>query len=115
MKFVHCLCPCGHDVYIKSSTHLCSQQAPLAVQTSTLSFTACTIAGDVFMQMNLVDDVVLVSTEEAEAQAREAALTKGLLVCIPPQWLRLLLCPCCLILSHHGQKQVSSIAAHWIV
>ena len=33
--------------------------------------------------MDLIDDVVLVSTKEAEAHARRAALTQGLLVCAP--------------------------------
>lgn len=34
----------------------------------------------VVVQMDVVDEVVLVSTKEAEAQARQAALTQGLLV-----------------------------------
>jgi hypothetical protein len=32
------------------------------------------------MQMGIVDEVVLVSTKEAESHARQAALTQGLLV-----------------------------------
>lgn len=35
---------------------------------------------DKCIQTNVVDDVILVSTEEAEAHAREAALNHGLLV-----------------------------------